>query len=249
MKYLLTLFLLIVSLGLLSATLAEKIVINDDIQLYKLQDSIYVHVTWDSIPSMGKFSSNGMIIVQNGEALMIDTPMDNEKTKILVSYLRDKMHIKVSKLIAGHYHDDCIGGLRYLKSIGVSSVANDRTRMICKKLRLPVPDKGFNKELDFFFHGKPIACRYWGGGHTVDNITVWLPKEKILFGGCLVKSSASTTLGNIADAKVADWDKTVAKVLQAYPNARFVVPGHGEVGGTELLSHTIDLVQGYKAKN
>ncbi|MBN1650541.1 MAG: CfiA family subclass B1 metallo-beta-lactamase, partial [Bacteroidales bacterium] len=81
-----------------------------------------------------------------------------------------------------------------------------------------------------------------------DNITVWIPGKKILFGGCLIKSIDSKGLGNLSDAVVNDWDMTVEKVMKKYPEIKTVIPGHGDFGGTELLTHTIELVDKEKNK-
>lgn len=58
----------------------------------------------------------------------------------------------------------------------------------------------------------------------------------------MVKDLKSQTLGNIADADLAEWPNTIGRVIAAYPSANFVVPGHGAVGGTELLKHTEELL-------
>ncbi|MCT4645297.1 MAG: subclass B1 metallo-beta-lactamase, partial [Carboxylicivirga sp.] len=76
----------------------------------------------------------------------------------------------------------------------------------------------------------------------------WLPKQKILFGGCLIKSIHSKGLGNLSDAVVDDWDTTVEQLMFAYPDAKIVIPGHGNYGDAELLSHTIVLVKEFKQK-
>ena len=235
--------------GLLSskAQTKEKIVIDNDIQLIHLQDSVYVHVTWYHLDNFGRFASNGLIVIRNGQALMIDTPMDNDKTERLTNYLKESMSVDLVKLIIGHFHDDCMGGLGYLQSIGIESIANAMTIEKCKEIGLPVPSTSFTDSLTFDFNGEQIECRYFGAGHSFDNITVWIPSEKILFGGCLIKSFDSNGLGNLSDAVVDDWDMTVEKVLKEYPEIKTVIPGHGDFGGIELLTHTIELVD--KEKN
>lgn len=224
----------------------EKIVVDDDIQLIKLQDSIYVHVTWHKSDNFGRFPSNGLIIIKNGQALMIDTPMDNEKTEILVKYLKDSLSAELTKLIIGHFHDDCLGGLKYVKSLGVESVANVRTIKKCKELGLPIPSTSFADSLTIDFNGEQIVCRFFGGGHSFDNITVWIPGKKILFGGCLIKSSNSKGLGNLSDAVLDEWDITVKKLMDKYTDIKIVIPGHGGFGGVELLTHTIELIEKQK---
>ena len=226
----------------------EKIVIDNDIQLIHLQDSVYVHVTWHHLDNYGRFPSNGLVLIKNGQALMIDTPMDNDKTERLTKYLKDSMSVDLTKLIIGHFHDDCMGGLGYLQSIGIESIANLMTIEKCKEIGLPIPSISFTDSLTFDFNGEQIDCRYFGAGHSFDNITVWIPSKKILFGGCLIKSINSKGLGNLADAVVNDWDMTVENVMKEYPEIKIVIPGHGDFGGLELLTHTIELVDKEKNK-
>lgn len=81
-----------------------------------------------------------------------------------------------------------------------------------------------------------------GAANAPDNVMVWLPESQVLFGGCAVKSSQSTTLGNTADADLAEWTKAMQRAGDRYPQAEVVVPGHGEAGGLELLQHTAQLL-------
>jgi len=70
---------------------------------------------------------------------------------------------------------------------------------------------------------------------------VWLAKHKILFGGCLVKSLQSKSLGNTADASIEIWPTSIQNVLNKYPDIEIVVPGHGKIGNVNLLKHTAKL--------
>jgi len=222
---------------------AQSININDDIQFIQVQDSVFMHVTWENSERFGRFSSNGMIIIKNGEAIMVDTPMDNEKTQLITEYLKDSMQVEVTDLIIGHFHSDCLGGLEYIQEMGIESIANARTVEKCKELGLPIPPISFTDSFIMNFNGEQIICNYFGAGHSVDNITVWIPSKKILFGGCLVKSYNSRGLGNLSDAVVSDWDSTIETLMNTYTDIKTVVPGHGNYGGVELLTHTIHLVK------
>lgn len=232
----------------LRAQPVNVLVIDKDIQLVHLQDSIFVHISWHQLDNFGRFPSNGLLLIKNGQALMIDTPMDNDKTERLTTYLKDSMLVVVRKLIIGHFHDDCLGGLSYLQSRGVESIANAMTLEKCKELGLPLPSTPFTDSLAFDFNGEQIDCHYFGPGHSFDNITVWIPGKKMLFGGCLVKSMDARGLGNLSDAVVPAWDSTVARILKKYPAIKTVIPGHGDFGGAELLLHTMELVENEKNK-
>ncbi len=47
--------------------------------------------------------------------------------------------------------------------------------------------------------------------------------------------------GNLNDASVKKWSQTIGKIKATYPRLKIVVPGHGAVGGVDLLEYTIDM--------
>ena len=54
----------------------------------------------------------------------------------------------------------------------------------------------------------------------------------------MVRDLSSTGLGNTSDAKIDEWLPTIQKVIVKFPDAKIVIPGHGQIGGKELLEHT-----------
>lgn len=240
---------LILTLALTIGLMAQKsqdIRIDEDHYLIPLKDSIFIHVSFQILEEYGRVPANGLLIIKNGKAIMVDTPWNNDKTETLTTFLKEKMNVQVEKLIIGHSHEDCMGGLEYLQSIGVESLANSRTLEKCIKHQLPIPSFSFQEKMVFDFYGEEIICQYFGGGHSSDNITVYLPMQDILFGGCLVKSKGSRNLGFTGDAVIEEWAASVQDILDTYPEIRYIVPGHGSYGDIELLNHTIQLVEDYK---
>ena len=49
-------------------------------------------------------------------------------------------------------------------------------------------------------------------GHAPDNIIIWFEKEKILYGGCLIKSVEARDLGNLSDANIKQYATTIRNV-------------------------------------
>lgn len=103
---------------------------------------------------------------------------------------------------------------------------------------MPVPEHGFKDSLQLQLGDKRIICYYPGAAHSLDNIAVWIPSELILFTGCMVKSLESGNLGNVADGDLKAYPDTIDKLLLKFPTVKIVIPGHGAVGGTELIKHT-----------
>lgn len=249
MKYLSIIFLTVVFSSVVAYSQDfTHIKVNSEIELIKVNGSFYIHKTWFDFPGFGRYPSNGLIVVKNGRALLIDTPVTNRQTKILYNHLRNSLKSIITKVVVGHSHSDCMGGLSFLHEKAVESICSEKTKQICVSQKLPIPRQAFSDSFEFEFEGEKVVCRYFGAGHTVDNIVVYFPDSKILFGGCLIKSMTSKDLGNIQEAVVQAWDETVAKIKKAYPEIKVVIPGHGESGDITLLDHTIELVNQYKKK-
>jgi metallo-beta-lactamase class B len=243
MKRLLYILLLaILSLNMQAQTSRKTIKISDNLQLIQLSNNAWIHVTVETIEGFGKVSSNGVIYIQKGKAFLFDTPISDSLTEILVSVISDSLKAKVVGFVPNHWHQDCMGGLKYLQSIGIKTYANQLTIEEANKHNLPVPTHGFTESLRLNLSGKTIECWYPGPGHSKDNIVVWLPSEKVLFAGCMVKEIKANGPGNLSDADVKSWPETIEKVIKKYKNAQIVVPGHGLWGGPDLLNHTLDLV-------
>ena len=221
----------------------SEIWITEDVRLLHLQDSVFMHTTWEEIENYGRVGSNGMLVIRDGQAVMVDTPMGEPKTRLIAEYLKDSLGVTIKKHIAGHYHADCVGGLDYLKAKGVVSIANYMTINKCKEIGMPVPTDSFVDSLNFDFNGLKIQCRYFGGGHSFDNITVYLPEKKILFGGCLIKSLAAKNIGANGESVLDEWEVTVKRIIEKYQGPLTIIPGHGDYGSEELLAHTVRLAE------
>ena len=195
----------------LSGFAQTKIKVSDDIELIQLSPKAYVHVSVSEMKGFGKVSSNGLVLVDGNKAFLFDTPVTNEQTETLVTFIADSLHATVIGFVPNHWHEDCMGGLAYLNKKKIKSYANQKTIDIAKEKGLPIPKKSFKDSLSLKLNDVEIDCYYFGGGHTTDNIVVWIPSEKILFAGCMVKEMRSTGLGNLSDADVKAWPSTIKR--------------------------------------
>ena len=215
--------------------------VSKDIEVIKISDDAYVHISYTQTPKWGRVGSNGLFLINNGKAALFDTPMTDSLTKDLVNWITDTLKANITMFVPNHWHDDCMGGLAYLNHLGIESYANEMTIQIAKSKNLPVPLHGFKDSLKLTLGDKKIICNYLGAAHTLDNIVVWVQSEKILFAGCMVKDLKSKNLGNTVDGNLDEYPNTIKKVLNKYRDAEFVIPGHGRIGGIDLLKHTLKL--------
>src|SRR5690606_652588 len=115
--------------------------------------------------------------------------------------------------------------------------ASDKTIELAKSAGYPTPENGFKKKLTLKAGDIKVINQFLGEGHTKDNFVSYVPSDKILFGGCMIKELGAGN-GNLEDANVGAWSETVSKVKSTFPEISIVIPGHGKIGGTELLDYT-----------
>jgi metallo-beta-lactamase class B len=219
----------------------EVIRITPDLELFKISENAYLHISYDILPDYGRVSANGLIFINKDHAFLFNTPWTDSLTLILVSYIEDKMGLEIKGFVPNHWHADCMGGLGYLQTRKIKSYANGLTIDIAKTNGLPLPDQGFKDSLKVNLGDKAIYCYFFGAAHSLDNIVVWIPSEEILFPGCMCKSSNSSNLGNTTDGDLSEYPKTIDKVIKKFRSAKVVIPGHGPPGGPDLLTHTRSL--------
>ena len=220
----------------------KTIKVSKDIELIKISENVYVHVSYANLTNYGRIGANGLILINKKEAFLFDSPWTDSMTMDLVKYIVDTMKLKVVGFIPNHWHLDCMGGLGFLQSQNIESYANQMTIDIAKSKGLAIPNHGFKDSLQLQLGDKLIKCYYLGAAHSLDNIVVWIPSEEILFAGCLVKSINSKDLGNTADGDLIEYPKTIERLIKKFPTAKIVIPGHGQFGGFELIKHTKDLL-------
>lgn len=101
------------------------------------------------------------------------------------------------------------------------------------------PDETYDGQLHRIdLGGRIVELHTWGPAHTAGDQIVWLPEEKVLFTGDLAEERIFPIFpwfppdDAILDA--AGWQRVLDNMLKLRPTV--VVPGHGSVGGPEILS-------------
>jgi metallo-beta-lactamase class B len=215
---------------------------SEDLIIIQISDNAFLHTSYLQTNDFGNVPCNGMIVRNSNEVVVFDTPTNNKSAGDLINFIKEKLHCKINAIVPTHFHDDCLGGLSSFHSNKIPSFANTITIELAKGNKMVVPQNGFKDSLKLSIGNTYAVVKYFGQGHTKDNVVGYFPKENVLFGGCLIKELEATK-GYLGDANVGEWSNTVEKVKQQYTNVKIVIPGHGKTGGVELLDYTIKLFQ------
>ncbi|TJY31608.1 subclass B1 metallo-beta-lactamase [Pontimicrobium aquaticum] len=215
---------------------------TDNLIIKKLSNHIYEHISYLNTDDFGKVACNGMLVINENESVLFDTPTDNKSSVELINFVTKELKCKIIALIPTHFHNDCVGGLAEFEEHNIPTYASKQTIELLKEndQKFSQPIKDFTDSLTLDIGNKKIYAEYFGEGHTKDNIIGYFPNDNAVFGGCLIKEVGASK-GYLGDANIKEWSKTVVKVKQKYPNAKIVIPGHGKWGKTELFDYTIKL--------
>ena len=213
---------------------------SDDLTINQIAENSFQHISFKQTNDFGNVPCNGLIVKNWNEAIVFDTPTNDKSSEKLIKWIRETLNCKVNAIIPTHFHDDCLGGLKAFHENDIPSYAYFKTIELAKENNYVVPKNSFKDSLILKVGDENIIAKFFGEGHTKDNIVGYFPSENIMFGGCLIKE-LDASKGYLGDANLKDWSNTVENVKRSYPNVKIIVPGHGEYGNIKLLDYTINL--------
>lgn len=222
-------------------TFKSKVVYkSDDLIVTQISQNAFEHISFLQTQDFGNVPCNGLIVKNNNETIIFDTPTNDKCSAELIKWIQQKLHCKINAIIPTHFHNDCLGGLKAFNDLNIPSYAYFKTITLAAENNFAVPKNSFSDSLTLKVGNEIIIAKFFGEGHTRDNIVGYFPSENIMFGGCLIKE-LDANKGYLGDANVAAWSGTVEKVKAAYPHVKIIVPGHGDYGNQALLDYTINL--------
>jgi len=213
---------------------------SETLKIISISENSFIHVSYLNTNDFGKVACNGLVYINDGEAVIFDTPSDNSTSKELIRWVTENQKAKVTAVVVNHFHIDALGGLKTFHHLNISSYANKETIILARQEEIEIPQIGFVIQNELQIGKGKVINRHFGAAHTKDNIISYIPDEELIFGGCMIKS-LNATKGNLEDANILEWSKTIMKIKDHYPDLKTIVPGHGNPGNTELLDYTIEL--------
>ncbi|MGN6532351.1 MAG: BlaB/IND/MUS family subclass B1 metallo-beta-lactamase [Ginsengibacter sp.] len=214
------------------------------LEITHLKDGFYVYVNYGTYNNE-RYPANAMYLVTDKGVILFDTPWGESYYQPLLDSIWKKHHQKVIMCISTHFHKDRTGGLKYYRSKGIKTYTTYKTDSLSKINHQNRAQFLMAKDTTFHIGGYFFQTYYPGPGHTIDNIAVLFPNEKIVYGGCFIKSTEDKTPGNLEDADVKEWGNSLKNLQQKMPNPEYVIPGHNDWKNKNSLQHTFKLVEDY----
>lgn len=218
------------------------------VEFGELADGVWLHTSYKSLPGVGPLLSNGLIVRAGDGLLLVDTAWNDEQTQKIIEWAQNTLGMPIKYAVVTHAHDDKMGGVGALHRRGIRTLALHLTNEAARTRGLVPTSETLTLQKGEATRIGGVEVFYPGGGHSEDNVVVYVEGAEVLFGGCLIRPGASESLGNTADANVEHWDLAVESLQRRYGEARHVVPSHGPPGDVTLLAHTIALVRAHRAQ-
>lgn len=234
-------------LGLWQGAVTGQLARKGPFEITPVTDSVFVFTSYGDFG--GKFyPANGLYALTSQGAVIIDGPWDPHDRQPLLDSIWQRHRARVIFCLATHFHDDRSGAFKEYGDLGIPTYA---TRMTDSLLQLHHKTRAahlINQDTTFRFGSLVLQTFYPGPGHSKDNIVVWLPAERLLYGGCFLKSVRDKDLGNLEDADIRVWSDNARKLRQQFPDPSIVVVGHGDWHSLQAVTHTIELAEAAKGK-
>lgn len=170
----------------------------------------------------GKYYSVNMTLVVSGkDAVLIDTGMHDEEYHNAVELIKEK-GLKIKTIIITHEHNDHVANLEKFKTEDVALITPDNAQ---DNQIISVGDKNL-KIMFTEGHYKPHA-----------HISIEIENQSILIAGDIIDNddvSSAVAPGGEAEE--------LLETLQMFKgkNYSIIIPGHGEVGGSEMLNEHLE---------
>jgi len=112
-------------------------------------------------------------------------------------------------------------------------------------VELVEPDLVYDGAAEIDLGGRRAELRAWGQAHTLGDQTVFLPEERVLFTGDLVEERCFAIFPwfppDDVDVDGHRWIEVLHELERLAPDV--VVPGHGDVGGVEVIATAREYIE------
>lgn len=221
---------------------------NNKLNISHLTGDFYIYTTYNNYEG-SQIPANGMYLITNNGVVLFDTPWDSTQFQPLLDSIKLKHNKSVTLCIATHWHSDRTEGLDYYKQQGIKTYTTLLTDEWSKRFNKKRAEFIMTRDTVFKQGQYSFETYYPGEGHTADNIIIWFDKEKILYGGCLIKGADAENLGYLGDANITAYEATLKNVQKKCPDPKFIIISHSDWGNNNSLNHSIKLARKLRKKN
>jgi cyclase len=187
--------------------------------VHKIGPDLYAYI------SDNDASSNSTFLVSEQGILVVDTGLNEQEGRKLLTEIRKVSEAPVRWIVNTHYHPDHIGG----NSVVGPNAIIISTAFTRSKAVKPIQENSVNetlgpKGLVFYLGGHEVRIYHPGPAHTRGDLVVYFPDEQAIATGDLFLTNSCPAMD---DGDMENWIAALDQMLML-PVAH-VIPGHFEL--------------------
>ncbi|GGU97731.1 MBL fold metallo-hydrolase [Streptomyces albospinus] len=194
--------------------------------------------------------------------LVVDTGLGSENAESVLAFARDYANGRKLYLTSTHFHPEHAFGAHVfageatflvnkaqaedlaIKGAGYLTMFRGLSPTVAGRLegaQVPTPDFVYEASHDLDLGGRVVRLQAVGRAHSKGDQVITVPDADVLFTGDLVETGQFAIFPwfppHDTDASGLGWIEVMTRLAAARP--RTVVPGHGDIGGTQVLEDVL----------
>jgi glyoxylase-like metal-dependent hydrolase (beta-lactamase superfamily II) len=214
----------------------------------KIAENVYVipDQRINVVPNIG-------IIVGRDGVLVVDTGMGPRNAETVLEEVKKITTKPIAYLTVTHFHPEHqMGAQAFPAATTIIYPTAEKTELLekgaammkqfsaaspdiadlLKPVKFRMPNVTFTEEADVDLGDFPVQLLHWGPAHTRGDEFVFLPKQRVVFGGDVVLNRFFPIIPD-SDSSGTKWIQILGRLEELHPAV--VVPGHGEVGDVGVI--------------
>ncbi|MEQ1575225.1 MAG: MBL fold metallo-hydrolase, partial [Vicinamibacterales bacterium] len=217
---------------------------SDFPRVHKLADNVYVYsALQDRTDIEMEFPTNNLIVVTRDGVLVADAQIAEGDTRQLIAAIAKITPQPVKYVVIGSDHNDHVGGNAAFGP-GATYIAHPTSKAVLEQrnaaagsasaARLPIPTEVVSDKKVLNVGGTEIQVLFLGRAHTGGDLSVYLPKENVLF---MSEAYFNRLFPSLYGGYPSEWIAALKKAEAM--NATIYVPGHGFIDSPRILKEEL----------
>jgi cyclase len=213
---------------------------SDFPRVQRLADNVYVYSGLQQRTDIEmEFTTNNLFVVTSDGVLVADGQINEADTKQLLAAIARVTPLPVRQVVIGSDHNDHVGGNTAFPA-GTTFIAHPTSKAVIEErnrtsaVKLPVPQDTVSDRKVLRLGGTEIQVLFLGRAHTGGDLSVYLPRENILF---MSEAYFNRLFPSLYGGFPSDWVAALRKAEAM--NAAVYVPGHGFIDSPRVLKEEL----------
>jgi cyclase len=219
-------------------------------RVHKLTDNVYAYEMLRAPFQGARFTTNNLVVITTEGILVADAQGSPEDTTRLIEEIKKLSNQPIKYVVIGSEHVDHTGGnasfpatVTFIAHPGakrnLETQANNPNRAR-NAPKIVIPNEVVIDKKVMTLGGTEIQLLNLGRCHTGTDLTVFLPKEKVLF---MSECYFHRLYPSLRTGFPTEWIETIKKAQSL--DADYYIPGHGYIDDAKTLK--ADLMESRKA--